>query len=281
MKHKITLLNDLPSEKLPEFWNDSARINALYAPFRDRSVNPRDWDSKLNFWKGIISTWCDYNKLCTFNENELKQSFVQNGRTPASLNVIINEMYRTGEIVTLDQFLYSPKQSWTGWAFDMTIRKPLSWGFSKVKNIFIPPVTNDTVFVHIDSVKKQSERLCKNLPDEYRNKVISIDQLTTLCDMKDVHQDTINLLLHKLKLDGRIDTADFKFENKDSILLVKFSGINEKVEPISTIDIGKYKLQQNEEVLMKRIEDLEKEKTLAMDNTKLYLKKGMKNMVRI
>lgn len=279
VKQKLTSLNDLPPEKLPEFWNDSARINALYAPFRDRAVNSRDWDAKTSFWKGIIGNWCRHNKICSFSESLLREHFVQNGRTPASLNIILNEMYRSGEIVTVDRYLTEPKKGWAGWAFDLTVRKPLSWTFNKVKSTFIPPVTTETCFIHVESVRNISGKLFKDLPDEYRNKVMTVDRLVDILDVKDMCNETVGLLLHTLKNEGKIDTADYRVEDKESVLMVKFACVNDKVEPIRTIDIGKYKLQENERILVERIEELEKEKMRAMEQTKSYLKKGMKQMV--
>lgn len=84
----------LPADKMPECWEKDDRMNSLFAEFRNRDVNPQDWDSKYRFWRGMISDWCKYKSRCSFSLSDLNKAFKRNGRTPACLSVVLRELYR-------------------------------------------------------------------------------------------------------------------------------------------------------------------------------------------
>ena len=44
-------------------WEDDQRMNALFAPVRNKQVNPESWNSKINFWLNLIEKWCDANEV--------------------------------------------------------------------------------------------------------------------------------------------------------------------------------------------------------------------------
>lgn len=83
-----------PEDRLPICWHDKTRINALFAPFRPKNVNPEDWESKLQFWSSLIKKWCDIKGCANFTMVELKKIFVENKRSPACLETVIQEMYK-------------------------------------------------------------------------------------------------------------------------------------------------------------------------------------------
>lgn len=281
----ILNINDLPPEKLPDFWHDNARINALYAPFRDQSVNAQDWDSKLNFWKSLLNTWCDYNKCCIFTEAELKKYFIRNGRIPACLTVVLNELYKDKDLQTYDQFMEPPQQTWSGWAVNLVVKKPVVWSFNKLKNTFFTSVADDTKFVHVPSIRKLSDILFMSVPDTHRSKLITSEELFSVAKLDNIESETIKVLLHYLQCQNKIvliSMPDITNEHiHNEITLIKVGFVESKVSPVNEIDIGKYRLEKHEQVLLKKIEDLEKDKSEATKNVKAYLAKGMRQMVSI
>lgn len=280
----ILNINDLPPEKLPDFWNDNARINSLYAPFRDRSVNARDWDAKLHFWTSLIDTWANYNKICSFTETEMRKWFIKNGRVPACIDVVMNEMHKNQELQTIDKFMEIPQKTWTGWAVDITIKRPLKWSFNKVKSTFIVPTDANTKFVHVPTVKNLSEEILKSIDNSHRNKLVTLDELLSVTKLNNVELETIKFVLHYLKCQDRIDVIDNPdaANNQDKPMLIKIcSQSTSKVTPINEIDISTYRLESNEKILLKMIENLEDEKTQATKNARSYVAKGMRQMVNI
>ena len=67
---------------------DPERINFMYSPLpKDESVNPKHWDSKINFWKTEIIRLSRFNGECCFCLTKLKESFTDGGgRTPKGIN---------------------------------------------------------------------------------------------------------------------------------------------------------------------------------------------------
>ncbi|GLV43940.1 uncharacterized protein CBL_12764 [Carabus blaptoides fortunei] len=281
----ILNINDLPPEKLPDFWHDNARINALYAPFRDQAVNAQDWDSKLNFWKSLLNTWCNYNKCCVFTEADLKKYFIRNGRIPACLSVVLNELYKDKDLQTFDQFMEPPQQTWSGWAVNLVVKKPVVWSFNKLKNTFFTSVANDTKYVHVPSVKKLSDTLFNSVPDTYRNKLITSEEFFSVSKLDNIDSETVQLLLHYLQCQNKIvlvQMPDINNENNhNEITLVKVGSVENKMSSaVDEVDIAKYKLDKHELVLLTKIEDLEKDKTEITNNVKAYLAKGMRQMAK-
>ncbi|KAI4458104.1 charged multivesicular body protein [Holotrichia oblita] len=162
-------VNFLPPDKLPDCWNDESRINVLFAPFRDKSVNPKDWESKLEFWKNLIYIYCTHNHEYVFTYTELSKKFRKGGRSPACLGVVIEEMYKNGDIQTLNVFLQTPSESWSGWITDSFVKKPILWSFTKIKNSIIASDTNIS-YVHINAVESDSLKLLDKIPLNMKNK---------------------------------------------------------------------------------------------------------------
>lgn len=79
---------------LPPEWKDDQRMTVLFAPFRDRSLNPQSWDRKLKFWTHVISEDCRQNNRIIVDVKELQSRFVRNGKKPGCLDVVGVEMQR-------------------------------------------------------------------------------------------------------------------------------------------------------------------------------------------
>jgi len=86
--------NNLPVEKLPECWNQEERMNALFSPFRSKSVNPQDWISKYKFWNNLIYEWLKHTMECNFSIIDLNEAFKRKGCRPLCLVTVIEELLR-------------------------------------------------------------------------------------------------------------------------------------------------------------------------------------------
>lgn len=84
----------LPADKMPECWSQDERMNSLYAPFRAKSVNPQDWNSKQKFWQGFIMDYLKNKVKCSFSTAELNVAFKRNGCSPLCLPSVVEELMR-------------------------------------------------------------------------------------------------------------------------------------------------------------------------------------------
>lgn len=268
--------NFLPIDKLPECWNDDRRINVLFAPFRDKSVNPKDWESKLEFWKNLIYVYCTHNQEYVFTYPELAKKFKKDGRSPACLGVVIEEMYKNGDIQTLNVFLQTPPESWSEWITNSLVKKPILWSFTKIKNSIIASNTN-TSYVHINAAESDSLKLLDKVPPTMKNKVIELKTLAETLKFNDTQQ--LNILLHCLNCKRKLSMKTIQ-KKGNTITLLKFHNAD-TANGISDKDVDIFTLQQSEETLLNDIEKLENQITKLISDAKEYLAKGQRQSVSI
>lgn len=84
----------IPEDKLPQCWSDDIRMNALFAPFRLKSANPESWEMKMKFWSDMVRQWCRFKVDPIVSASDMKFAFQRRGRTPACIEIVIEEMYR-------------------------------------------------------------------------------------------------------------------------------------------------------------------------------------------
>lgn len=84
----------LPEERLPQCWADDVRMNALFAPFRLKTVNPESWEMKMKFWSDMLEQWCRWKGDAIVTAADARVAFQRKGRTPACIDIVIEEMFR-------------------------------------------------------------------------------------------------------------------------------------------------------------------------------------------
>lgn len=271
---------NIPENKLPDCLKDEQRINVLFAPLRNRSVNPKDWDSKLASWKSIIKIYCETNDIYTFSLCQFNNVFVRNGRPPSCLNEVITDMLKNGEIELVDIFLKQNANTWSSWAVDILVRRPLSWSYNKVKDRLFTSSNTEQTFVHLDVVQAKCNNVMDIVPEKFKNKLISLRELISLLKKDSSQVYSIKLLLHQLQNKKKVDITKLDTKNKDELdsLLIKF-GDGSRVLPVTEIDIGTYTLEQNEKYLSKNIEILEDEIQNCISEAKMHLAKNHRQLV--
>lgn len=166
-----------------------------------------------------------------------------------------------------------PSSTWTGWAVDVFVKKPIVWSFSKAKTYVSEETINvHTKYVHLPTVKDLGEIILSTIDNNQENNLIPFSEIVDRCiqktDNKLINEKNIRLALiwlrntRKAALKG--DCLDLKAE-----LLVKIS--THGVKSISEVEEGVYKLKKQESLLMKNIELLELEKRACVEKAKSYV----------
>lgn len=270
----------LPEDLLPQ---DEKRTSVLFAPVRARSVNPQDWDSKLTFWKNLIGTYCVRCKVYSFKLDDLKDAFKRNGRSPGCLDVVFEEMVKNGECVPLDKFFESSPDTWSRWAADVLVKKPLLWSYNVLKDKFVTK-DKEVTYVHQKTIEEESEKFLSSVPNDYKNKVINLKELLDIqvYDLSD--PNSVKLLLHQLTKNGKAAVKELALNTdiedngtKAKHLLIKIA--DKKVQPITNVEIGIHTLEQNEKTLLDNVEELESKIDQLQNEAKEHLKKGHRQMV--
>lgn len=122
----------LPLNFFPACWhNDDERMSVLFAPFRSRSLNPLNFDTKLRFWTDLIAKYCQHkgNASCTIAE--LRDAFRRHSKAPYALDTVLEHLQSTGQTQTAAAFLVEPQHTWSGWA-QKRLTAALTWPVHKV-----------------------------------------------------------------------------------------------------------------------------------------------------
>lgn len=128
----------LAPDFFPDCWQDDERMENFFAPFRLKSVNPVNYDTKLKFWKNLIKEFCEVKGSAAVSVSELRDALQRNGKKPHCLSTVIEELLTDGSIKWKTEFMEPPQLTWSGWALDKLIKTPLKWSFNMVKERALP-----------------------------------------------------------------------------------------------------------------------------------------------
>lgn len=123
----------LPDNFFPACWADDARMSVLFAPFRAKSLNPVNYDSKLAFWRNLIRKYSEAKGSARITLPELRRAFQRNGKKPYALETVLFEMANAGEVKNMGAFMEAPQHTWRDWAH-RSLFKVMSWPVHQVRN---------------------------------------------------------------------------------------------------------------------------------------------------
>ncbi|VDM94865.1 unnamed protein product [Thelazia callipaeda] len=166
----------------PEIWADDDQMAGLMSMIKSREVNPNDHDRKIKFWSEMIAKLCNHEKNAVFTVDELKRHFRRGDQLPGSLEVVIQHMLDTGEVVTLD--VYNARNA--GWLQRgyKTFFGSL-WGASSFSSV---------QYVHLPTIKKQADSMLEFFHSEY---AIDDDMLPEIVDSAEFFSECKNLIANK------------------------------------------------------------------------------------
>lgn len=170
----------LPRHFFPEYWKDDTRMAVLFAPFRQRDVNPINYDNKMQIWIQLILKYCEFKGSASVSLAELRLAFKRDNKKSYALQKVLDELKNTGKLQTAQSFLEPPQHTWGGWAV-RHISKAITWPLLVVKaRIMQQTDSTQQSFVLLDAVKVGhfchsfvSHNFCFSRFTHLRNKLIS------------------------------------------------------------------------------------------------------------
>ena len=277
-------INDIWLNK-PADWSDDVRMNALFAPFRNRDLNPLHYDNKLKFWKQVITSYCHEKQIFEFNLNQLENFFQRKNIKPKCLELVVSEMLKEKTLFTREDVL-KPREGLIRNVFNKLVWSPLAWStsyllkpltytasaanFQTMSNqsslnsprsssspsldILTSPggstlKNENKYFVFPDLIENKANELLKTLQDTvvYRNvdSLIEYDQLYSIAG--NYSDNDLNLLIKYLEVNQKVLIDDKLIENKK---LLKFTiRTNSNVEPVTDMELSYLRLKQTERKL--------------------------------
>ncbi|CAG4958005.1 unnamed protein product [Colias eurytheme] len=272
------LNSGIPEDKLPQCWSDDVRMNALFAPFRLKSANPESWDMKMKFWSDIARQWCKYKNDPIISASDLKFTFQRKGRTAACIDIVVEEMYRNGDLCPISkyqQILHNGPEGWMWWGAKLAF-KPAAIALTAVTSLLparqavdndgLPKSNIDATqrFVVESAVKEQATHLLNNFPPG-AERVGTIDDLMRASGH--TNRETFEILLGYLVAQGAAVKQDD---------VVKLAEPNKKADPITEMDHALVKLVSAERRLDTDASRLAREVETTDNDVRAALKLGNK-----
>lgn len=146
------------SDFYPHCWQDDERMENLFAPFRDKSVNPVNYETKMKFWKNLIQEYCKNHGNPIVSSGQLRTAFQRKGKRPYCIDTVLEELIVEGLAKGKQQFMEAPLLTWSGWVVHKLVKAPLRWSFDKVKETVVSVAANgnsdeNTEYVLIEVAK--------------------------------------------------------------------------------------------------------------------------------
>ncbi|CAG9789832.1 unnamed protein product [Diatraea saccharalis] len=272
-------LPGMPEDKLPSCWTDDVRMNALFAPFRIKAANPESWDMKMKFWSDMLRQWCKYKKDPIVSAADFKFAFQRKGRTPACIDIVVEELFRNGDLSPVSkyqQILHNGPEGWVRWGARLAFR-PAAFALTAVSSLLPGRQTLDTDglpkasidctqrFVLESAVKDQAMELLLNYPKDIE-RIGTVDELMRHCDWQH-GRETYELLLGFLVAQGYA-------VKKDDV--VKLADPDKKVSPVTETDEALVKLMSAEGRLEAELSKLLRDAAAAENDARAALQLGNK-----
>ncbi|XP_053687912.1 charged multivesicular body protein 7 [Sabethes cyaneus] len=267
----------------PDAWRDDLRMGVYLAEFRVRSVNPENYDSKMKFWKEMIHNYCLHKGSGAVSIVELKRVFRRKGTSPYCLSTVFEDMVREGKLVAGDCFWKTPKESWSGWAVDVLMKRPLQWGFSAMKEKLVGSAQDESLeFICTGVVEEQCNLLDKLLKEQHKHNVlISKNDLHQSINSSGISSEGLDLILQRMVCQQRVFVEQHpngEIDKKKVIL--KFAVPGTKALPITDIERSIYNLEQTERDLLRMIDKIEQEISDALSVVKDNIREGKKQLAK-
>ncbi|XP_045456755.1 charged multivesicular body protein 7 [Melitaea cinxia] len=272
----------IPDDKLPQCWSDDIRMNALFAPFRLKSANPESWEMKMKFWSDMVRQWCRFKVDPIVSASDMKFAFQRRGRTPACIEIVIEEMYRSGELSPLSkyqQILHNGPEGWVRWGARLAF-KPAALALTAMTSFLpvrettdsngLPKASIDSTqrFVLESAVKDQATDLLNNFPVG-QERIGTIEELMRASGY--TNREIFEVLLGYLVSQGMaVKSGD----------VVKLAESNKKVSPVSEMDEALVKLMSAATRLSGDAERLSREVEVAESEARSAVKLGNKLAAR-
>lgn len=124
--------------------SDPDRLHVLYSPFRDKTVNPKGYESKLKTWQDAIFRYMRMNNSVVVDPDELIRAFTIGDKKPSCLEEVLRELTASTKLLAENDFrerLQSNQKGWIPWAvglgFDYLVKKPVSMSFNWAWNSIV------------------------------------------------------------------------------------------------------------------------------------------------
>ncbi|KAK7070772.1 hypothetical protein SK128_022014 [Halocaridina rubra] len=221
---------------LPPEWSNEERMRVLMGPMPP-SLDTVATTGRLTFWTAAVHQWCSTMKKLTFTLQDCLFAFTRGTQQPRSLPDVLLHMYRTGEVVPLDELYLGERneESWIGWGLRIFISSPSRFAWRKAKDVLGMNNIQGKVFVNVKVLQEMCEYVSKAYWESLSNEMnfspapLSLASLYQRVRHCVSSADDLRLVVESLTYHGRATTVI----HKDTIF-VKFAMVGDTKKPVIT-----------------------------------------------
>uniref|UniRef100_A0A182PVB5 Charged multivesicular body protein 7 n=1 Tax=Anopheles epiroticus TaxID=199890 RepID=A0A182PVB5_9DIPT len=240
----------------------------------------------MKFWKDLIFSSCSASGSSVVSINMLKERFRRKGTVPYCLNTVFQDMLVKGELCKEVRLKDQQRPGTFGlnlWTAGQIIKAPIMWSYETFRGSVVGSGTiNENENFVVKAVAQEHGKIIETIvaKRELQNKVIKYEELLTLLQESSTLTCTgIEAAVMLLEKENRVITQPIFVEDTNTFL-VKFSCANTVVQPISSIEISIYELEQSESRLMEDITSIERNISQTMEKVREQIKNGQKQMAK-
>ncbi|XP_001354130.3 charged multivesicular body protein 7 [Drosophila pseudoobscura] len=268
----------------PACWEDVEIMQIHFATFRPRHLNIEDYETKMKFWKDLVTQYLKFWGQITFSLRDLQLKLMRGDQLPACLDTVLSEMYQQNQIRPRTD--HDLENSWTGWLINSLVKRPLSWSWLKLKHSVVGEdveATKLVEWIHLEVLNDICGLMVKKILPENRGKLFHFDAFKSLCDVhhirihseKDIFACLITL--HARHLVG----LEFKTEKQARCIhLIKIPFKETDDLSINELDLGVHRLQITQADLLKQLQNLEEEIKANDEKARQYIKENKRQMAK-
>uniref|UniRef100_A0A2M4BQC7 Putative m protein type n=1 Tax=Anopheles marajoara TaxID=58244 RepID=A0A2M4BQC7_9DIPT len=242
----------------------------LLADFRSRNVNPESYDSKLKFWKDLVTAYCLFQGTSVVSLIQLKNAFRRNSVAPQCLITVFDEMLKNGELLPKANFLESATSS--GWG--------MKWTFERVRRRMIG-ISESEEFVVKAVAEQHSQMIQRTIEcDGLMDKLINYTTLAKIViESTNIIEEGIRPALKPLEKARRLAMENIVRRNRTHEV-IKFAQPNVEVHSVSYIERCIYELEQSELDLIQNISLTEQTIANIMEQIRTRIQEGHKQSAK-
>ncbi|XP_055689797.1 charged multivesicular body protein 7 [Lutzomyia longipalpis] len=274
--------SEFPADLLPSCWSDDTRMGVLFAPFRERSVNPENFDGKMKFWKEMISKYCHWRGTAKVTIMDVEESLTRNGKKSYCLDKVFEDMQKERSLRVEQDFMEPPQHTWLGWTTNLLVKTPVKKGLSAAKNALFPTNYKEVAFVVLEVVENHASML-QNLME---GRILSQKDVVKEAEEKfKLTPEGISLAIHALHCQQKVAirrSSVESVENPSQGILLKFVYKDEKkILEISDLEYSIYELESREKELTAIMDELEKDVKEEDEKARENARKGNRSLAKL
>ncbi|KAK7108937.1 charged multivesicular body protein 7-like isoform X1 [Littorina saxatilis] len=235
-------------------WMDDQKASVLFAPFREKSLNPNSWEKKMNFWTSALLECAQSHGDLVMDLKTYRNYFERQGKHPKCLETVLKEMLRTGKLQRMADF-ERQSSSWMRWGVDTFLRRPVVWGLTQL--LATGTSAEDEVFLIPDQVKRKSAEVLAHhhskVQHEATDNVMEVSAFRAQCLGMLKSEAECDIVLKQLELDRKLLVT----RSKDGSMIVKICGQSEaRVQPVQELELNIFRIRKVMKCLEQQIETL-------------------------